>query len=240
MTKVVRIDKSHLVINIIDLTSKTVIMILPGGGYTLLSNRESAPVGTKFNMFGYNTAILYYTCESYTPYIEGKKALKELSKTFDDIIVVGFSAGGHLAGLLGTTNNHYNLKGMVLCYPVITLLNPLTHEETAQKLLGNDLSIENRQKYSIDYRVNKHTVPTFIWTTKEDELVPYENSLLLVDALNKHKIYHEFVLFPHGRHGLALADETAIVNNDMSFYSIEVSTWIDKANDFIKKILKRG
>lgn len=236
MTIVKRIGEAHLVINIIDLTQDTMILILPGGGYTLLSNRESGPIATKFNMLGYNTAILYYSCNGLDVLEEGKKALFELSKDYKNIFVIGFSAGGHLAGLLGTEKEKYNLKGMILCYPVITLLD-YTHEETAHKLLIKNDNLEERKKYSVELRVDKDTVPTFIWTTKDDELVPYENALLLIDSLNKYGIYNESIIYPHGRHGLALADETAVVNHDLTFMDKEIAQWPLKANEFIRKVI---
>ena len=238
MTIVKRIGEGHLVINIIDLNQKTIVLILPGGGYQLLSNRESGPVATKFNMMGYNTAILYYTCKSLVPLSEGLEALKELSKSFSDIVVIGFSAGGHLASLLGTEHAKYNLKAMVLSYPVITFLDH-THEETAHSFLGKDDNLENRMKYSSERRVSIDTVPTFIWTTKDDELVPVENTILMKDALERFHIYHEVIVFEHGAHGLALADETAVVGGDYDkYYRKDIAIWVDKADAFIKKVIE--
>lgn len=236
MTEIIKIGNAYLVVNTIDFNSKTIILICPGGGYIMLSNREALPVATKFNMLGYNTAILYYSCKPLIPLDEGIDALKELSKKYDNIFVVGFSAGGHLAGYLGTNKEKYNLKGMILCYPVVSLYNH-QDEESAVNLLGNDLSIENRKKYSVEERVDSNTVPCFIWTTIDDDDVPSINSIMLIDKLKEHKVYYESFLYPHGRHGLALADETAIVNNDLSFTDKEIAKWPDNANKFIKKIL---
>lgn len=51
---------------------------------------------------------------------------------------------------------------------------------------------------------------TFLWHTLTDATVPVENTLLLEAALRRENISHELHLFPHGVHGLALADlETA-------------------------------
>ena len=238
MTNVIRIGKAHLVINIIDLNKKVIVLILPGGGYSILSNRESGPVATKFNMFGYNTAVLYYSCEKYTPLNEGEEAIRILSKEYENIFVIGFSAGGHLAGYLGTNEYLGNLKGMILCYPVVSFVEYVDFE-TANNLLGKDADIKERTKYSIEKRVSKNTVPTFIWTTRDDEDVPYENTVLLTQKLEEYGIYHKTIIFPHGRHGLALSDETAIVNGDLSFKNDEVAVWPNEANDFIKDVLNR-
>ena len=47
---------------------------------------------------------------------------------------------------------------------------------------------------------------TFLWHTLTDETVPVENSLLLEKSLRRAGVSHEMHLFPHGVHGLALAD----------------------------------
>ena len=237
MTFVKRIGEAHLVINIIDYNQKTVFLILPGGGYQLLSNRESGPIATRANMEGYNSAILYYTCKPYIPYEEGLASLKELSKDFLNIVAIGFSAGGHLASLLATTKEKYNLKASILCYPVISL-KEYTHEDTARSFLGNDLSDETRIKYSSQYRVDDNTVPTFIWTTKDDELVPYENTLMMAESLKKHHILNETLIFERGVHGLALADETAVVSGDYKTYNRpDIAIWFNEAIKFVKKVI---
>ncbi|MBO4667413.1 MAG: alpha/beta hydrolase [Bacilli bacterium] len=239
MTNVKKIGKSHLVINVIDLNSDTICLVLPGGGYYLLSNRESGPVATKLNMMGYNTAVLYYCCEELVPYKDALESLKELSKSYKNIIVFGFSAGGHLAALLATTKENYNLKCAVLAYPVITF-GKYTHEETAKNFLGSFDNEENRNKYSCEKRVDSDTVPCFIWTTKDDELVPYENTIMYKEALDKYNIKNKMILYPSGVHGLALADETAVVNGDNKTYNRpDIARWIIEADCFIKEILNK-
>ena len=151
-------------------------------------------------------------------------------------MVVGFSAGGHLASLLATEKEKYNLEAAVLAYPVISL-KEYTHEDTAKNFLGALISDEERIKYSSQYRVNKDTVPTFIWTTKDDETVPYENTLMMKEALDKYHIKNEVMIFPHGVHGLALADETAVVSgNKEVFFRPDIAIWFTKAINFIKEL----
>ena len=55
--------------------------------------------------------------------------------------------------------------------------------------------------------------------------------------VNKYGIYNESIIYPHGRHGLALADETAVVNHDLTFMDKEIAKWPLKANEFIKKVI---
>ena len=238
MTIVKRIGEGHLVINIIDFNQDIVILVIPGGGYALLSNRESGPVATRFNILGYNTAVLYYTCKPLMPLKEGVMAVEELSKDFKNIVTIGFSAGGHLAGFLGTNDYLGNLKIMVLCYPVVSLYKH-QHDDTAHNLLGDNDTLDSRIKYSIEERVTSKTVPCYIWTTSTDELVPYENTLMLIDKLKEHNIKYEAKIYDHGCHGLALADETSIVNHDPSFADKEIAHWPYDVDKFIKKILNK-
>ena len=220
---------------------KPIIVIFPGGGYHHLSTREAEPVAEKFLSYGYNTAIVKYSVAPHANFIQLKQGLEVvelLSKDYKDIVVCGFSAGGHLAGLVATENANNNIKGMILCYPVITLKEK-THLGTRANLLanGND-TLENRSKYSINERVNAQTVPCFIWTTKTDDSVPYENTLMMIESLRKHKVFHKYHLFEKGPHGMALSDKTAIKDGDTKFVSEEVAKWPEMANEFLKEILK--
>ena len=220
--------------------SKPIIVIFPGGSYTHLSTREAIPVSNKFIELGYNTAIVYYSVAPFANYIQEKQAnlvIKTLSEKFKDIFVLGFSAGGHLAGLTATQENVYNIKGMLLSYPVISL-NYYTHKGTQENFLKENNNLANQEKYSIHNRVNKNTVPCFIWSTIDDEAVPYENTLMMVDVLKKNGVFHKCVLFPSGPHGMALADESAILNGNLAYVNKEVAKWVNMADDFIKKVIK--
>ena len=220
--------------------NKPIIVIFPGGAYHHLSTREAIPVSNKFISLGYNTAVVYYSIAPFSNYIQEMQAnmvIKTLSEKYDAIFTLGFSAGGHLAALAATQENVYNIKGMILSYPVISL-KEYTHKETQANFLGNNNNLQNQEKYSIHKRVNKNTVPCFIWTTKDDKSVPYENTLMMVEALKKNNIFHKCVIFPTGPHGMALADETAIKDGDTSYVNKEVATWVNEADKFIKEVLQ--
>lgn len=219
---------------------KPLILIFPGGGYHHLSPRESLPVSNKFNSLGYNTAILRYSVSPYsypTQLNEANASLEYLLTKYNKIFLLGFSAGGHLAGLCGTDKYYDKICGMILCYPVISL-HEYTHIGTQTNLLKNMNTKENQIKYSIQNRVNKNTSPCFIWCTKEDNAVPYENSIIMNEALKKHNIYSEIVIFPHGPHGMALADDTATSDNHLDCKDELVATWPSLVDNFIKKVIK--
>ncbi len=240
MTIVKKLSQATIVLNIINF-SKTIVLICPGGGYQLLSNRESGPISVRFNCLGYNTAILYYSlapCKPTQPYLDGVEALKELTKDYDNIIVVGFSAGGHLAGLLGTRAYEYNVKGMVLCYPVISL-GEYRHDQTAYNFMGGEYNEKLINEYSVNKCVSKNTVPCYVWTTENDELVDVHNTYMLIDELKKNGIYYESMIYPNGKHGLALADETAVVEGNDEYLNPEIAKWPYNVDEFIKRIIKK-
>jgi len=220
--------------------SDTIILIIPGGSYAFTSIRESNPVSDRFLSLGYNTSILRYSVFPLThptQLNEGVKSLEILSKRFKNIFCIGFSAGGHLTGLLGTNDIKYNLKGIILCYPVISF-NEYCHEKSRQNFLGELDNENNRKLFSIQNRVNKNTVPCFVWTMKTDELVNYNNSVLLIEALKKNNIKFQYEIFENGVHGIALADKTTIKNDDKNYINENVAKWVDKAVNFIEDILK--
>ncbi len=222
--------------------NKPCILIIPGGGYSHLSTREAKPVSNKFISLGYNTAILSYSLGPKYSYPvqkdEVNTALIYLSTKFKDLFIMGFSAGGHLAGIGGTDVNSSLLKGMILCYPVINFEKE-THIGTRDNFLGKyNLDSEYQHNFSIDNRVTKNTPPTYIWTTLEDQTVPPSNTTRMEEALSKNNVYHEMKLYPHGRHGLALGDETAIKDGDTSYVIPEVQDWPNNVDAFIKKVLE--
>ncbi len=222
--------------------NKPCILIIPGGGYSHLSTRESKPVSDKFISLGYNTAILSYSLGPKYSYPvqkdEVNTALIYLSTKFKDLFIMGFSAGGHLAGIGGTDVNSSLLKGMILCYPVINFEKE-THIGTRDNFLGKyNLDSEYQHNFSIDNRVTENTPPTYIWTTLEDQTVPPSNTTRMEEALSKNNVYHEMKLYPHGRHGLALGDETAIKDGDTSYVIPEVQDWPNNVDAFIKKVLE--
>lgn len=203
------------------------ILICPGGGYAELSDREAEIIALQFTAMGYHAGVLRY---SVAPAVF-PTALLELGKSVallrehaeewkidtDKIIVSGFSAGGHLAASYGMLWNQTWFRqvlnklpeelcpnAMILCYPVITS-GEFANEGSFRNLLGENYE-EKKREVSLEFCVSKDTPRTFIWHTYEDEVVPVQNSLLLVNELVKQNIPVEFHMFEKGNHGLALAN----------------------------------
>ena len=95
----------------------------------------------------------------------------------------------------------------MLCYPVVSV-GVYAHRGSFVRLAGENAA--EQQRFSLETLVSAHMPRTFLWHTLTDATVPVENTLLLEAALRRENISHELHLFPHGVHGLALADlETA-------------------------------
>ena len=107
----------------------------------------------------------------------------------------------------------------VLCYPVISMLEPLAHKGSKKCLLGENPGEDLCRELSAELRVKADTPPCFIWHTVEDKQVPVENSIVFAEALAKHKIPHELHLFSFGSHGLGL--------NSKSFVRSNAGAWDD-------------
>jgi acetyl esterase/lipase len=224
--------------------SDIVFLILPGGGYKRLMKHESLPVAQRYYSLGYSSAILYYSVypKIYpTNYNQGLSAIKTLSLKFPKIILIGFSAGGHLAGILGTTDRQklFHAAAMILCYPVISFEKKV-HEPSRQAFLGDE-NVNNstyHQLFSVDNRVSSDTLPTFIWTVRQDKVVPYENTLFMVEQLKKYNVTFEYEIFEEGRHGMGLADRSAVRYGIKEFRNKNIAQWVNMSCVFVEKIIK--
>lgn len=212
--------------------TRPAVIIVPGGGYVFTSDREAEPIALKMLGNGCNAFVLRY---SVSPSVY-PNAILELASAItlirnnaskwhtnpNQVIVAGFSAGGHLSATLGTGAAAEQLKehgfdpdlvrpnGMMLGYPVITS-GKYGHQDSFKALLGktyNTGSLLNR--LSLESQVDEKTPRTFIWHTITDQLVPVQNSLLFVQACLEHGVPIEAHIYPSGDHGLSLGTaETA-------------------------------
>ena len=234
------------------------IVLCPGGGYVGTSDREAEPVAFRFLSEGFNVVILRY---SVAPN-KFPKALLELSATVsytrkmeeswnvdtDNIIVCGFSAGGHLVGSLGVfwdkefirqsleiNTDSIKPNGLILCYPVITS-GEFANKDSFDNLLGKDASKEEREKYTLDKLVSDKTPKTFLWHTFDDDVVPVENSLMFANALRGKNIPFELHIYPNGVHGLSLCDESTANKNNDNLINTHAESWFKLAIKWINSI----
>ena len=238
---------------------RPVILMCPGGGYEMTSDREAEPMAMQFLAMGYHVAILRYSvCPVRYPaallqVAESVLYLKEHADEYhidpEKIVVQGCSAGGHLAAnygiawnspfltkLMGMENDPERLRvaGLLLCYPVITS-GEKAHEESFRNLLGEQYE-EKKEELSLENQVTPDTPPTFLWHTATDETVPVENSLYFFQSCLQQGVSAELHIYPVGGHGLSLANEETCRANGIGVQK-ECQSWIGLAQTWLEEIL---
>lgn len=186
------------------------IIVLPGGGYTDLSDDEAEPVADWLSGLGVSSSVFRYPVQTRHPGpLEAIRAEVRRIRAggHERVGLLGFSAGGHAAGhaaLAPDAAAQERVDLAILCYPVVSM-ELETHADSRRQLIGLDASAELRAATSLDRLVTPSAPPFFIWHTAEDASVPVQHAYLLGNALADNGIPHALHVFSRGRHGLNLA-----------------------------------
>jgi acetyl esterase/lipase len=186
------------------------IIVLPGGGYTDLSDDEAEPVAAWLGGLGLSSSVFRYPVQTRHPGpLDAVRAevRRVRAEGHERIGLLGFSAGGHAAGhaaLAPDATAEERVDLAILCYPVVSMELP-THADSRRQLIGLAAGPELRASTSLDRLVTASAPPFFVWHTADDESVPVEHAYLLGTALAAHGIPHALHVFSRGRHGLNLA-----------------------------------
>lgn len=233
------------------------MVVCPGGGYGMCSQRESEPIALKFLEEGFNVFVLTYSVapNRFPTQIREVAAVMELIyKNADDwncdtnkIAIIGFSAGGHLAAHYSTMFDCKEVRDVfpesksvnasILCYPVISAEAVTAHMGSFENLLGHKpQSQEETDYFSCDKNVKPTTPPAFLWHTAEDTCVPLKNTLLYAEALWRNNVPVELHVYPFGGHGLSTCDSQTI--DDMTSVFEYNAQWISSAKKWLKLIFE--
>lgn len=209
------------------------VVICPGGGYGVLAyDWEGVDIAKFLNAKGIAAIVLKYRLpiskSNITPYLsplmDAKRAMR-LTKANaakwnirkDNIGIMGFSAGGHLASTLLTHFDEGDKASSdtveqqssrpdfgVLVYPVISMTKPIMHAGSRNNLIGQNPDPALAANYSNELQVKKDTPPTFLVHAMDDDGVPVENSLLFFQAMKDKGVSGELHVYPKGGHGFGL------------------------------------
>ncbi len=232
------------------------MLVLGGGGYEYVSDREKEPIALYYLSQGFNVFVLEYSVAPITfpsALIEACMAMAYIRENANELYVdenhvagIGFSAGGHLLGTLSTMfdcdevksvlGDKYKLcrpDAIVFCYPVVSSDKNITHQGSIDSLCAGDEKIIER--VSIDKNITKNSPPAFIWATVEDACVPVENTFELALAYKKVGVPFELHVFETGRHGMSLATKETIYESPAIHTWLKMSiTWLkNRGFDFI-------
>ena len=207
----------------------TAVLICPGGGYGYVSmTNEGYEIAQKLIDNGFTAFILKYRLPSdeimddktIGPLQDTQQAIKIIREEAavhhidtSKLGIMGFSAGGHLASTTGThfnqvvidNPNKTNLRPdfMVLVYPVISF-GKFQHKGTRTHLIGGNPTEEMTRLYSNEFQVNEETPMTFLVHALDDKVVPFQNSVAFLEALNINGVKSEMHLYQEGGHGFGL------------------------------------
>ena len=233
------------------------LVICPGGGYGMVSQREGEPIALHFLPDGYNVFVIHYSVapHRFPAQLREVAAVMEMIHEnadawhcdADRIAIMGFSAGGHLAAHYSTCYDIPEVREVfpdskpvqasILSYPVITADPKVAHLGSFQNLLGvQELTKEQETAFSCDKRVTEKTPPAFLWHTVEDNLVPVANTLRYAEALSQHAIPFAVRIYPYGRHGLATVDDQTNERLPETVYPAQ--EWLQDARSWLKMTLK--
>lgn len=233
------------------------MLIFPGGGYQILAyDWEGTDIAKFLNGKGIAGIVVKYrlpTSESLkekynVPLIDAQRAMRlvrykaeEFNIHPDQIGIMGFSAGGHLASTLGT---HYNEKVykpideadkesarpdfMNLVYPVVTFSQTKKHVGSQKALLEGFETEERIEYFSNEKQVTSDTPPTLLIHATDDKAVPVENSLLFYQALKDNDVSATMHIYPIGGHGFSLARE----NVHLRGWTERLFEWMESLKGF--------
>lgn len=188
------------------------VVICPGGGYRYLEKwREGYLWFPYFYMHGFTPAMLEYRMpkqDCKRPRTDGVEAIQMMRKRakewhFDEnnVGIVGFSAGGHLASMMMVTDDDLLRPNFgILFYPVISMKKELTHIGSHDELLGKDASDQLEYQFSNELHVTEKTSPAFIAVASDDNAVSPQNSILFHDKMCGKNRPVSLHVYPSGGH----------------------------------------
>lgn len=211
------------------------VIICPGGGYSILAfDYEGTKVAEEMNKWGITAFVLKYRLpddttmidKSLAPLQDAQQAIrlvrtnaKEWGINKNQIGIMGFSAGGHVASSAAT---HFKFIAdakerdttsvrpdfAILIYPVISFDSTICHKGSRNNLIGAKAGVKLTDFFSNELQVDKDTPPSFLVHAGDDKGVPVENSLRFYGACIKNKVSAEMHLYPKGGHGFAMNNKT--------------------------------
>ena len=233
---------------LVDSEEKTACMIVcPGGAYQQLAiDMEGIESAEALNEKGISAFVLQYRIAPadheaiMEDVLRAVRFVKYFAEEFnidpERVGVMGFSAGGHLALM---SLEHFDMALTktdeiddesskpalgVLCYPVVSMEEDMTHEKTRANFLGADIGDEKMLSlFSGEQSVRADMAPFFVWHSRKDAAAPVEGTLALVEAAKENGVDCYDLIYDFGSHGVGMAQDMNII-----------SGWFDECVKWLK------
>jgi acetyl esterase/lipase len=207
----------------------TAVVVCPGGGYRSLAYpKEGTQIAEWLNLRGITAFVLTYRLSPRyhypEPILDGYRSVRwvrshaaEYHVAPDRIGMWGFSAGGHLVGMVGTHFDAGNSQAadpidrasdrpdfVISSYGVLTMQPGIAKPGSLNSLIGDNPPQQVVDDLSADKHVTAQTPPYFLYATTPDQSVPVLSSVAFYTALVKAGVPAEMHIFQTGPHGTAL------------------------------------
>lgn len=213
-----------------NISRRPAILVLPGGGYAMCSDREADPVALAYLEAGYQAFILRYSVGEHAqwpnPLQDYEQAMRlirsketEWNLYPDKVAVIGFSAGGHLAACAAAIAEN-KPDAAILGYAV-------TEGEAVRCCLKSAPDVVGR--------VDKKTSPCFLFATRTDNLVPVNNSIHFMEALAENGVMFESHIYAYGPHGFSVGNSSVMAPG--AHMCSRVPRWMEDSIEWLKDIL---
>lgn len=208
-------------------TKRPGMLVLPGGGYAMCSDREADPVALAFSRAGYQTFVLRYSVGEHkawpNPLDDYEQAMEMIQSNAElwyldtsRISAVGFSAGGHLCACAATIAKH-KPAAAILVYPAI---------------LKDICDICQPGMPQPHEHVTAETCPCFVVACRDDRTVDIKNALMMELALADKGIAFESHIYSYGGHGFSTAEDWIITNS----VSSRVPNWVGDSIGWLQEL----
>jgi len=194
------------------------VVCLPGGGYSHLSLQNEGDLWAPyFNQLGINLVVLAYRMpygndripqsDVYDTFRYLKAHARELCINPQEIGIMGFSAGGHLASTVAThAPAEVRPAFQILFYPVVSMDTLVTHRGSHDNLIGRYAGDSLVHLYSNEQQVDALTPPAILLMADDDRAVPTPNGVNYYLALKRQGIPASLHVYPTGGHGFGIRE----------------------------------
>lgn len=212
------------------------MLVVPGGSLAQVEmKREGQAAARWLNARGMTAFILAYRLPgerwgagALAPLQDAQRALRlirsraaEFGVDGERLGVIGFSAGGHVAGMAAARSDFRAYEPVddvdalsarprdaALVYPVVSCAPQIGHARSCGILLGSGATAETRRAQSVDAYVTAGAPPFFLVHADNDPVVSVMNSVVLATACAEAGVPVTFERLSRGGHGFAMGQSS--------------------------------